>query len=306
VRIPRLVLATAALAAVSALLLTGCGGDSGSSNALALPDDGSSLSPSAIVKVDSIAALLPRGIASSGTLVVGADTSYAPAEFLDVDGITPVGYDVDLANAIAIVLGLKADVRTADFSSIIPAVGSTYDVGISSFTINAERVAQVNMVQYLEAGEAFAVGRGNPQGISHDDLCGVTVAVQAGTIQEEELDTLAEECESAGKQSIRRLSFDTQTGATSALVDGRADVMYADSPIIAYAVQTSRRLEQLGEPFATAPQGIAVSKDDQALTAAIQKAVQELIDSGAYGRILTSWLVSASQVTTAELNPSAP
>ena len=166
------------------------------------------------MKVDSIAALLPREIASSGTLVVGADTSYAPAEYLDVDGVTPVGYDVDLAKAIAVVLGLEADVRTADFSSIIPEVGSTYDVGISSFTINAERMAQVNMVQYLEAGEAFAVEKGNPQGISRDDLCGVTVAVQAGTIQEEELGTLTEECESAGKESIRRLSFDTQTEAT--------------------------------------------------------------------------------------------
>ena len=305
-RSPRLALATAALAAVSALLLTACGGDGGSSNAAVLPDEGSPLGASAIVKVDSIADLVPREIADRGTLVVGSDTTYAPAEYMDVDGVTPVGYDVDLAKAIAVVLGLEADVRTADFSSIIPEVGSTYDVGISSFTINAERMSQVNMVQYLEAGEAFAVRKGNPEGISRDDLCGVTVAVQAGTIQEEELGTLTEECESAGKESIRRLSFDTQTEANDALVDGKADVTYADSPIITYAVLMSRQLEVLGEAFATAPQGIVVSKDDQALTTAIQKAVQELIDSGAYGRILTSWLVSASQVTTAELNPSAP
>ncbi|KQY24040.1 hypothetical protein ASD16_00215 [Cellulomonas sp. Root485] len=305
-RRPRLVLAAAALGAASALLLTACGGAGSGSAAVALPDDGSSPGSSSIVKVDSIAALVPREIADRGTLVVGSDTSYAPAEYLDVDGVTPVGYDVDLAKAIAVVLGLEADVRTADFSSIIPEVGSTYDVGISSFTINAERMTQVNMVQYLEAGEAFAVRKGNPQEISPDDLCGVTVAVQAGTIQEEELGTLTEECESAGTESIRTLSFDTQTEATDALLDGQADAIYADSPIVTYAVQMSRQLELLGEAFATAPQGIVVSKDDQALTDAIQKAVQELIDSGAYGRILTSWLVSASQVTTAELNPSRP
>ena len=81
--------------------------------------------------------------------------------------------------------------------------------------------------------------------------------------------------------------------------------MYADSPIVAYAVQTSTQLEQLGEAFAVAPQGIAVSKDDQALTDAIQSAVQELIDTGAYGRILTVWTVRASEVTAAELNPAA-
>ena len=302
----RLALATAALAAVSALFLTACAGGSGSPNAAALPDAGSSPVSTSIVKVDSIAALVPREIASRGTLVVGSDTSYAPAEYMDVDGVTPVGYDVDIAKAIAVVLGLEADVRTADFSSIIPEVGSTYDVGISSFTINADRMAQVNMVQYLEAGEAFAVKKGNPQEISRDDLCGVTVAVQAGTIQEEELGTLSDECKSAGKEPIRRLSFGTQTEANDALVDGQADAIYADSPIITYAVQMSRQFELLGEAFATAPQGIVVSKDDQALTDAIQQAVQHLIDTGAYGRLLTSWLVSASQVTTAELNPAAP
>ena len=304
-RSPRLALSTAALAAASALLLTACGGADAGATAAALPEENSSPVSTSIVKVDSIAALVPREIASRGTLVVGSDTSYAPAEYLDVDGVTPVGYDVDIAKAVAVVLGLEADVRTADFSSIIPEVGSTYDVGISSFTINADRMAEVNMVQYLEAGEAFAVKKGNPQEISRDDLCGVTVAVQAGTIQEEELGTLTEECESAGTESIRTLSFDTQTEATDALLDGQADAIYADSPIVTYAVQMSRQLELLGEAFATAPQGIVVSKDDQALTAAIQKAVQHLIDSGSYGRLLTSWLVSASQVTTAELNPSA-
>jgi polar amino acid transport system substrate-binding protein len=288
------------------MLLTACGGGSGGPDVGVLPADSSSVRPNGITKVDSIAALVPPEIASRGTLIVGSDTSYAPAEYLDEDGVTPVGYDVDLAKAIAVVLGLTADVRTADFSSIIPGVGSEYDVGISSFTINAERMEQVNMVQYLEAGEAFAVAKGNPQDISPDDLCGATVAVQAGTIQEEELGTLTQECEGAGKKPIRALAFDTQTEATDALTVGRADVVYADSPIIAYAVNASGGLEQLGEAFATAPQGIAVSKDDQALTDAIQKAVQELIDSGNYGRILTVWTVRASEVTTAELNPSAP
>ena len=152
--------------------------------------------------------------------------------------MTPVGYDVDLAKAIAVVLGLEADVRTADFSSIIPAVGSTYDVGISSFTINAERVAQVNMVQYLEAGEAFAVEKGNPKEISPDDLCGVTVAVQAGTIQEEELGTLTERVRERrqGRRSGRSRSTRRPRRPTRWSM-ARPTSMYADSPIIAYAVQ---------------------------------------------------------------------
>ena len=303
----RLVLAAATLAA-SALLLTACGGDdsgSDSSSSSAAGGGAASFDPTSIAKDDTIAALLPEKIASSGKLVVGSDTSYAPAEYIDEDGTTPVGYDVDLAKGIAAVLGLEADVQTADFAGIIPAIGSKYDVGISSFTINAEREEQANMVQYFEAGEAFAVAKGNPKDIDPDDLCGLTVGVQTGTVEDEELDALAAQCKTDGKDEITPLKYAKQTDVTTALVGGKADVMYADSPIIAYAIaQTGDKLEQLGDVFASAPQGIVVSKDDQALTDAVQKAMQKLIDSGDYGKILTAWGNETSAVTTAELNPS--
>ena len=134
------------------------------------------------------------------------------------------------------------------------------------------------------------MAKGNPKKVNGDDLCGLTVGVQTGTVEDEELDTLAAKCKSDGKKEITPLKYAKQTDVTTALVGGKADVMYADSPIIAYAIaQTGGKLEQLGDVFASAPQGIVVSKDDQALTDAIQKAVQKLIDSGDYGKILTAW-----------------
>ena len=299
----RLALMTAALAA-GACLLTACSGDGGGS-ALALPpDDLGSFGPSALVKDPAIAALVPADIASSGKLVVGTDTSYAPAEYIDEFGV-PAGYDIDIARAIAAVLGLEADIQPADFGAIIPGTGSTYDLGISSFTINAERLAEVDMVQYFQAGEAFAVEKGNPQKISGTDLCGLTVGVQTGTIEEEELVTLSDECTAAGKSAITPLSLAKQTDVTTALIDGKANLMYADSPIIAHAIlEEAGQLEQLGDVFASAPQGIVVSKDDPALTSAVQQAVQKLIVSGDYGRILTGWGIQAGAVTTAEINPA--
>lgn len=303
-RRPRLVLTTAALGA-AALLLTACGADSGGSASVLPPGDNQSFGPSAMVKDDAIAALVPEEIASTGTLVVGTDTSYAPAEYIDEFG-EAAGYDIDIARAVAAVLGLKADIQSADFGAIIPETGSTYDLGISSFTINAERLADVNMIQYFQAGEAFAVEKGNPQQISGGDLCGLTVGVQTGTIEEEELATLADDCKAAGKEDITPLSFAKQTDVTAALTAGKADIMYADSPIIAHAIlEEAGRLEQLGEVFASAPQGIVVAKDDQALAGAVQKAMQKLIDSGDYGRILTGWGTQAGAVTTADLNPAA-
>lgn len=300
------VAATLSLAACASGSNPGSGGASGGPTT----SGAATFDPSTVAKDDAIAALLPDKITTAGKLVVGSDTSYAPAEYLDEDGTTPIGYDVDLAKAIAAVLGVQADVQSADFTGIIPAIGSKYDVGISSFTINADREGQANMIEYFQAGEAFAVPKGNPAGIDTADapnnVCGKTVGVQTGTVEDDELtDSITPACTAAGKPAPNPLRYEAQSDVTTALVGGKADVMFADSPIIAYAIsQTGGKLEQLGDVFESAPQGIVVAKDDQALTTAIQKAVQKLIDDGTYGKILEAWGNADGAVKTAELNPS--
>ncbi len=259
---------------------------------------------STIEKDDAIAALLPEAIASAGTLVIGADLSYAPAEYLDEDGTTPIGYDVDLAGAIAAVLGVEADVQAADFTAIIPAIGSKYDVGISSFTITGERMDQVNMVQYFQAGESLATQAGNPGDVDAADICGRIVGVQTGTWEDELLTEVIAQCEEDGKEAPEPLRYESQADVTTALVGGKADLMWADSPVIAYAItQSAGKLEALGDVRQVSPQGIVVSKDDAALTEAIQKAVQKLIDDGVYLEILEAWGNADGAVTEAVVNP---
>ncbi|GIG29985.1 ABC transporter substrate-binding protein [Cellulomonas marina] len=303
-----------ASALAASLLLAGCSGEeaaepaaSGSAGSGTGAGAGSStgLDVSGVEADEELAALLPADVAEAGTLVVGTDASYAPAEYIDEDGTTVVGYDVDLITAVAARLGLEADVQPADFTGIIPAIGSRYDVGMSSFTITAERLEQVNMISYFEAGEAYAVPAGNPDGVDPDNLCGLVVGVQTGTVEDEEMEaTLIPECEAAGNP-VEPLRFEAQSDVTTALVGGRADVMWADSPIIAYAVeQTGGQLEQLGDVFASAPQGVVVAKDDAELTEAVQAALQSLIDDGTYGEILAAWGNDAGAVETAELNPA--
>lgn len=259
---------------------------------------------STIEKDDAIAALLPEAIASAGTLVIGADLSYAPAEYLDEDGTTPIGYDVDLAGAIAAVLGVEADVQASDFTAIIPAIGSKYDVGISSFTITGERMDQVTMVQYFQAGESFATQAGNPGDVDAADICGRIVGVQTGTWEDELLTEVIAQCEEDGKEAPEPLRYESQADVTTALVGGKADLMWADSPVIAYAItQSAGKLEALGDVRQVSPQGIVVSKDDAALTEAIQKAVQKLIDDGVYLEILEAWGNADGAVTEAVVNP---
>ncbi|UNX53449.1 ABC transporter substrate-binding protein [Georgenia sp. TF02-10] len=302
------------LAAAGALTLASCtnaaetggGGDGGGDGtdspvaeetAEAVP----SFDASSVTTVDEIAAMLPADF--DGTLTQGVNLAYAPAEFRD-ENQDPVGYDVDLARALANVLGAELEVSHAEFASIIPGIGTQYDMGLSSFSVTPERLEQVNMITYLEAGSTFSVQAGNPQDLDPENLCGATMGVQTGTIQDEQSAEMAAQCEADGEEPLEVLRYNSQADVTTNLVGGKIDVMYADSPVGQYAaLQTDGQVEQLGEVTDAAPQGIVVAKDDAELTAALQAAMQHLMDEGTWAEILDAWGITGA-LSTAELNPA--
>jgi polar amino acid transport system substrate-binding protein len=300
--------------AVAGLALTACtdasqnppaDDASASSTSSAAPGADEGYDVSGIETVEDIAALLPAEVAEDGTLDVGVNLTYAPAEFVGgPDGQTPVGYDIDLAGALAQVLGLEAEIHHAEFAGIIPAIGTRYDVGISSFTITPERLDQVNMIANFEAGSAYAVASGNPAGVDPANVCGITLGVQTGTYQDELTADMVAACEEAG-EPLEVLRYASQADVTTNLVGGRVDAMYADSPVVAYAIsQTDGQVEMLGDVFDSAPQGLAVAKDDAELTEAVRAALQHLMDSGVYAELLAEWGNDGGALTTAELNPA--
>ncbi|KAB8287951.1 ABC transporter substrate-binding protein [Bifidobacterium ramosum] len=305
-------IAAVTLSAAMILAAAACGTtDSGSNSASGsdAKDSGSSstqgFDTSTITKDDAIAALLPDSVAGDGTLTVGTDTSYAPAEFLAEDGKTAVGFDVDLSKALAAVFGLKEETVSSTFDSIIPSVGSKYDIGISSFTVTPERMEAVDFVTYFKAGSTWVVRKGNPDKVDTSNLCGVKVAVQTGTTQEEEVNKANEQCKADGKDAIDIQSSKLQTDVTTAVASGKASIFYADSPVAGYAIsQTGDTLETLGDDTGVTPEAVAIKKGDSATAEAVQKAIQKLMDDGTYGKILDTWGVKSGAIDKAEINPT--
>jgi polar amino acid transport system substrate-binding protein len=304
-------LKAAAVLAIGALALTACtnasqGGTPGAPGAASGPSGSASFDPSTVQKDDALAAMVPEAIKSKGTLTVGSDTSYAPAEFLAPDGQTPVGYDVDLAKAIGATLGLKVQVQTSEFTGILPALGPKYDLGMSSFTINPERLRAVNMVSYFNAGTAWAVQKGNPKKFSLDDVCGKSIGVQTGTVQEDpDVSGRSKKCVADGKPAVNVITLKNQTDITTRLVNGSIDAMAADSPIIGYAAtQTNGQIEKIGAVYDAAPQGIAVAKADTAWAEVIQKTVTKLMETGSYKKILEGWGNAEGAIAKSEINPA--
>lgn len=290
--------ATAPLLALT-LGLAACGDDSGGSGG---SDQGSNAPDGELSEAGK---LVPEDIREDGTLTVGTDATYAPNEFLDDDGTTIVGMDVDLFDAVATELDLETDYQSADFGSIIAGANSgKYDVGVSSFTINEERKLEVNMVSYFSAGTQWAAAQGNPKNVDPDSPCGLVVAVQANTVQDQEdLPPKVKDCQAEG-EALQVQQYEGQDQATSALVSGKADAMLADSPVVSYAVQqTGGEIETVGEVYDAAPYGYVIPMDDPELADAIQMALTTLAEDGTYDKVLEKWGQGDGAIDDFAVNP---
>lgn len=298
----------AALAVTVLFALSACGGGSGGE------DDGgggglSSPDIPAAPKVEAdpkIADMVPKDYRDKGTVEVGSDTSYAPAEFLAEDGKTAVGFDIQLFDAAAARMALDTKWVSASFGGIVQGVDSgKYDFGVSSFTINEERMAEVNMVSYFNVGTQWFTAKGNPEKIDPDNACGKNIAVQASTVQVPDIEARSKECTDAGKKEINIRQFEGQDQATAAIASGKVDAGLADMPVAAYAVEkTNGTLETIGEQYEAAPYGVLVKKDDTEMAEAVAAAYQSIIDDGTYDEILKNWNLEQGTLEKAEVNPS--
>jgi polar amino acid transport system substrate-binding protein len=293
-------------AAALAALLAGCGagGDgSGAAPPAGAPGAAATESIPAAARDEALAGMVPQQIASDGVLQFGVDASYAPNEFTAPDGTTIIGMDVDLGTAIAQKFGLRPQFENTQFSGIIAGVqAGRYEMAMSSFSINEERTQVVDMVSYFTAGTSIAVAQGTPQNVNPDDLCGLNVGVQAGTVQVEDLAARNEKCAAEGKPAIQVTELQAQSDVNLALAANRIVAMLADSPVVAYAATTTDgAIEQVGDTYDTAPYGVALPKGQGQYAEAVRGAVQALMEDGTYAAILEKWNVSDGAIPTSEI-----
>jgi len=288
-------LVAAALVIVS---LAGCGSSSkkGSGNASTTTKSG-------------LFAKLPTAIQSSREIKVGSDIEYAPIEFFK-EGTTQVeGVDYDLAQAMGAKLGVKFTfINDTDFAGIIGALqAGRFDIIMSAMNDTAERRAKgADFIDYFTAGTSIIVAKGNAKGIKTlEDLCGNTVAVQKGTVQDTDLLTpQVAKCPSTAKLNVLR--FEKDTDALQQVKNGRAVANLEDFPVAAYNAKTSgggNDFEAVDVPgIGPGSYGIAVLKTNTALRDALQAALKAVIADGTYDQILTKWNVTAGALKTAAIN----
>ncbi|MER7933765.1 MULTISPECIES: ABC transporter substrate-binding protein [unclassified Streptomyces] len=306
----RFLLSAVAAASVAALSLTACGSGSGVPSG-AGSARGATAKSGAIPTTDVVsavredgraAALLPPGTtALTVAVTVGGTppgTAYLP------DGKTLTGQDVDFAEAVAKVLGIRLTIEQAGFEAILPALDSgKYDVGAANFGVTDERRKVIDFVTYINDGQGFATRSDSKLSKITDlrQLCGLNVATGAGTTFEATLEENKKVCSAAGEKPYGVQTYGEQSAVWSSVQQGRSDVVMSTINGLRYAVAHQPGLKFLNE-YHRLDVGFAFKKGTK-LAPAFQAAVNRLITDGTYDRILRKWGTTASAIDTSRISP---
>lgn len=186
----------------------------------------------------AVAALVASGAAgasrhaASGTSFKYCDNPTFPPMENTTSGGAPVGFDIDLANALAKQLGGKATYVYSSFAGLLPALGAQRcDVVISGMFVTPDRTKQFPAIGYMHSHRALIVAGGNPKHItSPNALKGKNVAVQAGTKYEQYLKGLQKTL------GFTLHSYPGDTDAIGQILIGRSDVVLSQDTSAAYAM----------------------------------------------------------------------
>jgi len=244
----------------------------------------------------------PTNLVRPGTLTFLSDTTYPPQESIDPATQHAVGFDIDIAKAIAAKMGLAATFQTTNSPQLVGALlAKKGDAIISALQITPDLQRQVALVAYFRAGQAILVRKGDASTISSiNDLCGKKVAVQ---VQSPEENTVDEANGGICKATpIKKMVFPTDLQAVLILKQRGVDAALDDSPVAAYFVkQTPDQLELAGPPFKTNPEGIAVDPKNGELLNAMQQAMMAIYQDGTYRQILTAWNLLDGEIPASQI-----
>jgi polar amino acid transport system substrate-binding protein len=267
-------------------------------------DDKAAAVINAITPDPALTARLPAGIKTGG-LKMTSSLGYPPMDMFGSDGKTPVGLDPSLGRAIARKLGVKLAITDEDFNSQIPGIiTGRYDIMMSSLSDTAERQTKVTFVDYVQAGAGMLIKKGNPDGIDAPaDLCGKTVSVVDNGSSLKLATTYDADCKKNGEKGLDIIKFPGDQEALLQVNNGRAQANITDYVVAAYkAADLDTKVEALAIDGTESPWGIAMKPENKELIGAVQGALDALIKSGEYGKILQAWDLDKLAVQSAVIN----
>lgn len=271
----------AAGALAAALALVGCAsGNSGSGSASGSASASASGSASASTEMKLV---------KEGKLLIATSPDFPPFENLENGEM--VGLDIEIGKAVAEKLGLEPEFVSLQFDSILTAVaaGTQADVGISGLTVDPERAKTVDFSDSYYVDDLSVAVMKNNADITADNADealnkeGVVIAVQSGTSGETYVK------ENYPKATVQ--PYGNSTDAFAALQSGQANAVCTNKTVVERMLANAYTDAQVVKSIATGEEyAVAVAQENKALTAAINKALEELRADGTIDDLVAKYM----------------
>lgn len=217
-------------------------------------------------------------IKSAGALRVGTEGTYAPFTYHDASGAL-VGFDVEIAQAIAKQIGVEAQFVEGPWDGLIAGIDANrYDVVINQVGINADRQAKYDFSEpYIASKAALVVAEANTDITSFESLAGKKSAQTLTS-------NFGKLAESFGAELVPTEGFDQ---SIALVTQGRADATINDS--LSFFDFKKQQPDAPVKIVATAEDadfsGVLLAKGKPELLAAINAALEAIKADGTYAAI---------------------
>lgn len=228
-------------------------------------------------------------LVEEGKLTCISNLFFPPFESMNESTGDPEGFDIDVSKSLAEHMGLEVNwLPSQDFDTLVPTIknGGKADVAIAGMTITDARKAEVDMSDpYVDSNQSIVIKAGSEETEETLNDAAKTIAVQSGTTGQEWAQ------ENLPNATIKPLS--TVIEAMSGVQTGLYDAVVCDLPVSKYQIKNSYSDLEIVEEIPTGEQyGMAVSKDNPGLTAAINAALAEMEEDGSMAAIEAEWFGS--------------
>jgi polar amino acid transport system substrate-binding protein len=248
---------------------------------------------------------LPDRIVKSRIIKIGINAIYPPMEYKDPESGKLVGFDIDLANALAKQLGVTMSWQEAGFDQMLPSLATgRIDMILSALNDTLARRQRVDFIDYLNSGVQFYTAVSRRDINQPADLCGKTLGTSRSTSFPADIKSWSDaHCVAAGQPAIRIEGTNDNAAARSELKQGRLDAAAQGSETVPYVSALEPGVfKSIGTAFGGVQQGIAFTKSDTVLRDAVLAAFKRLLASGTYAAIIAKWHLQASAIQQAALN----
>lgn len=240
-------------------------------------------------------------IQQRGELRWGADAEGgAPYVYPDPDKPERmVGFECELADALAAKLGVKARLVQNQWDQLVPALQrGNFDFILNGLELTPENRQRIGMSRpYFVYAQQIVTRREAVSFARLDDLKGKPVGVLASSVAQRIT-------EKAGGLDLR--IYPGNVESLRDLKARRLDAVVLDLPIALHYAKPDPTLTLSGPPFAPGFYGIGVRPEDKALLAALDKAIEELVQDRTVERICRKYGVwDATQDRLREYRPDA-